>query len=327
MSLNNLEYPDGEKARARWIMEQRGVKNPVDPRFPYAFLHEEEHGSDGDLWPTSVLFLTNRECPYRCVMCDLWRNTLDTPTPPGAIPDQILYALKRLPPSRQIKLYNAGSFFDPGAIPPSDYKDIARLVSDQERVIVESHPALIGQRTLEFQAMISGKLEVALGLETVHKETLNRLNKRFTLQEFLESAQFLHKNAIALRSFLLVQPPFLRKEQSEGWVKRSLDTAFDAGSEVCSLIPVRGGNGAMESLVISGSFTPPSLISLEHVMEYGLNLGRGRVFADLWEIERLFDCSCSQLRTARLAEMNRTQRAPEPIVCARCSECHSGGVE
>jgi len=41
-----------------------------------------------------------------------------------------------------------------------------------------------------------------------------------------------------------------------------------------------------------------------------------RVFADLWDIERLFDCHCSAARAARLVAMNREQRAPEPVACA-----------
>jgi hypothetical protein len=41
-----------------------------------------------------------------------------------------------------------------------------------------------------------------------------------------------------------------------------------------------------------------------------------RVFADLWDVERLFDCRCAPARAARLALMNREQRAPEPVACA-----------
>ena len=86
---------------------------------------EEERDSLGALVPTAVIFLTNRECPFRCVMCDLWVNTLDEAVPSGAIAGQIRAALATLPGARQIKLYNAGSFFDPGAIPPDDDDDIA----------------------------------------------------------------------------------------------------------------------------------------------------------------------------------------------------------
>jgi predicted metal-dependent phosphoesterase TrpH len=54
----------------------------------------------------------------------------------------------------------------------------------------------------------------------------------------------------------------------------------------------------------------------------GRGVGRGfspaamRVFADLWDIERLYDCTCSRERAARLARMNREQAAPPPVACA-----------
>jgi hypothetical protein len=50
-------------------------------------------------------------------------------------------------------------------------------------------------------------------------------------------------------------------------------------------------------------------------MEYGLSRRQGRVFADLWDIERLFDCTCSPARTARLREMNATQRLAPTVKC------------
>jgi hypothetical protein len=97
------------------------------------------------------------------------------------------------------------------------------------------------------------------------------------------------------------------------WAERSLDAAFDAGASVCCLIPTRGGNGAMEALAAQGDFAPPSLRSLEAVQEYGLRLGRGRVFADLWDVEKFYeDANCSA-RAARMEEMNRTQRVPPQI--------------
>ena len=115
------------------------------------FLLRTSAASSGEVVPVSTLFLTNRECPWRCVMCDLWKNTLIDTVPPGAIPEQIEFALRELPPARQIKLYNSGSFFDAQAIPSEDYAAIAGLVKPFERVIVECHPALIGDRCVDFR--------------------------------------------------------------------------------------------------------------------------------------------------------------------------------
>ena len=108
-------------------------------------------------------------------MCDLWKNTLDKPVSHGAILEQIDYALNfanskigSIDNLDQIKLYNAGSFFDPKAIPTSDDEEIAKRLTKFNRVIVECHPSLVGERCLRFKESINGTLEVALGLETVH---------------------------------------------------------------------------------------------------------------------------------------------------------------
>jgi radical SAM enzyme (TIGR01210 family) len=267
-------------------------------------------------------------------MCDLWVNTLDERVPAGAIPEQIRTALLGLQPSRQIKLYNAGSFFDPQQIPLEDDESIAREVEGFERVIVESHPAFLSgayaERCLGFQSMLSGQLEVAIGLETAHPEVLARLNKRMTLDAFRRAADFLHRHGIALRVFVLLSPPFMPAGETVEWACRSIDLAAECGATVCSVIPTRGGNGAMEAL--GDAFTAPQLPALESVLEYGFGLrgarpfgraGRGpfepagtmRVFADLWDIERFFSCSCSPARAARLEAMNRQQRLLEPIAC------------
>jgi radical SAM enzyme (TIGR01210 family) len=311
-------YPDRPAARTRWIEAQRGPKNTLDPSLPYAFLWEEEIGASGEQIPTATLFLTNRECPYRCLMCDLWKNTLDSRVPVGAIPAQIAWALERLPPARQIKLYNAGSFFDDQAIPSEDDAAIAALVSKFERVIVECHPSLVGERCLRFARRLSGNLEVALGLETAHEPTLERLNKRFTVADFRRATSVLRDNAIDLRVFLLLRPPFMTEAEGLEWACRSLDVAFDCGASVCCLIPTRAGNGALEALAAVDLFALPSLSSLEAAQEVGLRLGRGRVFADLWDIETFARCACAPARVERIATMNRTQRIPPAVCCSLC---------
>lgn len=305
-------------------MERRGAKNTLDPLVPYAFLWEEEIGADGILVPTATILLTNKECPYRCLMCDLWQNTLDERTQRGAIPAQIRHALDRLPPVRQIKLYNAGSFFDPAAIPGEDDAEIAALLAPFERVIVECHPALISERCLRFRDRLNGRLEVAIGLETVHPAVLDALNKRFTVEDFERSAAFLQRNGIDLRVFLLVRPPFMLEAEGLEWARRSLDLAFACGATACTLIPTRGGNGAMEALAVSGQFMPPDLRSLEAAQEYGLasriNTKAGRVFADTWDVGKFFTCRCSPQRAERIAQMNQTQRIPLPVRCSSCIE-------
>jgi archaeosine synthase beta-subunit len=301
-----------------WIVERRPARNPVDPLRPYLFFTEDERSRDGEIVQVNTIFLTNRECPWRCLMCDLWKNTLTETAPAGAIPEQIEYALARLPAARHVKLYNSGSFFDPGAIPVADYPAIAALLRPFEHVIVESHPALVGENCLRFHKMLTGRLEVALGLETVHPTVLPRLNKRMTLDQFRDAARLLSSNGIDLRAFILVKPPFLQEDEALEWANRSLDFAFECGAAVVTLIPTRAGNGAMEALAQT-DFSPPSIATLEAALEYGLSLRKGRVFADLWDLRRFSNCDvCYDARAARLQRMNHDQTISARVQCGGC---------
>jgi len=319
-SMPEMDYPERPAERDRWILARRAARNALDPRRPYAYLVEDERAEDGAVVPVATVFLTNRECPWRCLMCDLWQNTLTEKVPPGAIPEQIDYALARLTSAWQIKLYNSGSFFDSQAIPVEDYEAIARRVAGFERVVVESHPALVGPRCVQLRDLLHpARLEVAMGLETVHPEAGPRLNKRMTLDQFARAADFLQDLGVALRVFILVKPPFLDEAEALEWAVRSLDFAFDCGATVAALIPTRFGNGAMEALGEQGHFSPPALATLEAALAAGIAMGRRRVFADLWDLERFSNCGhCFAARAERLRIMNLHQTIPPLPSCRYC---------
>ena len=315
-----VAYPPEPDRRTEWIVTRRPPRQQPDPTRPVEYLVEEEFSSRGKIVPVATIFLANRECPWRCLMCDLWRKTLTVSVPPGAIPQQIAYALERMPPAQEIKLYNSGSFFDEQAIPRADYAAIAGLVENFDRTIVECHPSLIGSGCRAFRDLLSPRLEVAMGLETAHPEVLERLNKRMTLDQFARAAEFLAAHQIDLRVFILVQPPFETPESALEWAQRSLDFAFLCGATAASLIPTRLGNGAMEELAGAGYFSPPSLALLEAAHDYGIGLGLGRVFADLWDLSRAVPgCEqCYAARLTRIHSMNLDQKVLPHIECGLC---------
>jgi len=299
-----------------WILAQRPAKNPVNPWQPYAYFVEAERTANGQIENVAAIFLANRECPFRCLMCDLWKNTTAQRVPAGAIPKQIQWALDRLPASQHIKLYNSGNFFDAQAIPPADVPQIARLLRGVKTVIIENHPRLIDARCLSFREALQAELQVAMGLETVHPTALAKLNKRMTLEDFERATKYLTKNGVAVRAFILLRPPFLNEAEGVEWAKRSLDFAFAIGVECGVIIPTRAGNGALEKLQTRGLFSPPRLESLEEVLEYGVQLKRGRVFADLWDIEKFSHCDqCRSQRVQRMRRMNLAQVLVPPIAC------------
>ncbi len=307
-----------------------------DPRQPAGWFLEDERSAGGNLRSVLTVLIANRECPWRCVFCDLWQQALEHSLAPGDALAQVDVALAAAPaPSdggqpRQLKLYNAGSFFDARAIPLEDHPGVADRAAHFERLIVECHPSLVGDRVWRFQerlAQAAGRLgsdtalEVAMGLETADPAVLDRLNKRMTLEGFRAAADRLRSHGVSLRAFVLVQPPFEAAGDAVRGAVRAVDWALEAGATVVSLIPVRSGNPPLEALRVRGLFTPPTLATLEGTFDAALALGvgRGRVFVDLWELSRFSRCSgCFEARRARLMAMNRGQTVEPTVACAAC---------
>lgn len=324
-------FPASAAARDRFIVERRGSRPAHDPWRHQGVVVEDERQEDGRIARVATVFLTGRECPWRCTMCDLWLYTTPTDTPCGAIPSQIADARgalrDELAPVDVMKLYNAGSFFDPRAVPEADYASIAGALTGLSRVIVESHPALIGARVDRFLEFLAARnavppaLEVAIGLETAHPGALDRLNKHFTLEQFREAALALRGRAVAVRVFLLIAPPFVLRGEQDEWLLASIDTAFACGASVVSLIPTRAGNGAMEALADAEAFHPPDMDHIERSLALALvrAAGRGRVFVDLWDLARFSPCPhCAGPRRERLHQMNLQQVVLPAHACPAC---------
>jgi radical SAM enzyme (TIGR01210 family) len=325
-------YPTTRTARDRFVVAHRGPRRAADPWALARLVVDQEPDGHGGVIEATTLFLTGRECPWRCVMCDLWRDTIEADTPAGAIPWQLSRALPDSPGGepavdpegvRRLKLYNAGSFFDDRAVPPADDAAIADAVRGFAHLTVEAHPRLIGDRTWRFRDRLapSSDLEVAIGLETAHPEAFERLNKGCTLEDVERAAAALRAHGVGLRVFLLVHPPFVPIAERDDWLARSVDAAVDAGAALIALIPTRGGNGAMEALAAEGAFAPPALADLEGAAALAIAraAGRAAIVADLWDLAAFATCeACREARRARLQRQNLEQRVPDAIGCAVC---------
>jgi radical SAM enzyme (TIGR01210 family) len=266
------DYPDTPAARDRFVIDLRAPRPAQDPWRYQNILIEDEPTERGDTARVGTIFLTGRECPWRCAMCDLWRGTTRADTPDGAIPAQIRAARRQWRDAgdviSRLKLYNASNFFDPRAVPPGDYGDIVEASEDVEQVIVESHPSLIGERVERFLDALNGRrLEVAMGLETVHPSALDALNKRMTTDDFANAANTLRRLGVSLRAFVLIAPPFVPRNEQDDWLLATVAFAEDCGATVISLIPTRAGNGAMEALSAQKLFLEPTAADVKRSWE------------------------------------------------------------
>lgn len=303
------------------IRRRRGTKARVDPWEPLAVLDETERTSAGTPRTFRTVFLAGAECPFTCVFCDLWRQTLDTPTPAGALPRQISRALADVPAGvLGLKLYNASNFFEPRAVPPADLPAIARHAAPFDRLVVECHPRLVDGRCIEFQQLLAGRLELALGLETVHPEALARLNKRMSLGDFERACSLAQRHGIALRAFVLVGAPFVPPQLQVEWIERSIRFAAAQGVEHVALVPVRTG-GELAALEARGEFAPPHLTLVEEALRRGLAAQTTDciVSLDTWDLDRhAADPCCGAERRERLRRMSATGVVPPLFTCAEC---------
>ncbi len=309
--------------RRREIERARPARQIVDPQRAQACWIEDEADGQGNVVPVATILLTVSECPWRCAMCDLWKNTLTQPTPRGAVPRQIAAALAALPrPARWLKLYNAGSFFDAKSIPPGDVAEIARMCQPFQRVIVENHPRLCNERAYDFQQSLSAQLEIALGIETLQTGMLRRLQKGMNRDCIDRAIDFLSRGQIDTRAFVLIRPPWTQDDEAVRWTQLTLRHLFRRGVRHASLIPVRGGNGWLDHLAVAGEFTPPTPRAVERAADLAIRMQpRGVVTVDLWDWPPQESCPhCAEVRRERLTRLNLTQRPVPTVNCAACAK-------
>ena len=240
-------------------------------------------------------------------MCDLWKNTLigaraarrdrrADPRRPSPV----------FPPARHVKLYNAGSFFDPRAIPPGDFEEIAALVSPFERVDRRVAP---GPRRRALPALArsrsTGRLEVAHRARddppgrpaaAEQADVARATSQRPGRSCATPASPCASSSSSAFRSLARGRGPRL------GAAARSPSPSTCGASTVAAHSdPVRQRRARRARRRQASSPSPGSRRS-RTPLDFGLGLGRGRVFADLWDLERFRRCdACFAARAGAAA--------------------------
>ena len=157
-----------------------------------------------------------------------------------------------------------------------------------------------------------------MGLETAHPDALARLNKRMTLDVVPTRGGV---PRAARHRAPRVRPAEARRSCRHDEARwhgrcRSIDLAL----RVRRVGVLRDSDARRQrrdgGAAATGDRAPaPPRISSERRGVRRRALGRRRVFADLWDIERFFDCACSP-HARRLRQIEREQRRPTPVLCA-----------
>ena len=318
---------DWRHTQSQKVIDARGQRWNVNPERVNAAFQEVEWTTPDSAVQINTLLLANRECPWRCVMCDLWKGTLKYTVTPEEITHQIREALASLPEAPWIKLYNSGSFFDRAAIPTEAHAPIIQLVQAYENIIVENHPRLVRPDIQDFVEKIDGSLEVAMGLESANPEILWRLNKGFDLKHFADSCALLQCMGIRIRAFVLIHPPWTENRIQA--VQDTVETARfanECGVGTISLVPVRGGDGILASLEKDGHFREPDMYEIRECASAAASVFDGRLQIDLWDIKRFSRCShCEGGMIEAFEHFNRFGKFPNDRKpgCPLCGSGHS----
>ena len=233
-----------------------------DPWRPRGSIVEDERRPTAGV-ATRTVFLTGRECPWRCVMCDLWR-TRRSDTPRGAI-----RADRRRWPSARWR--RAGSPPDDQAlqrrqllrsarVPDDDYDDRARArrPSARDRRIASRAGRRSRGRFRALARVDELRSKSRWGSRRRIPRRSSALNKRMTLDDFAAAAA-LEAPASRCACSCSCHRRSCRRTSRTPWLLRSIDAAFACRRVGVSLIPTRPGNGAIEALAERRLFAPPSL--------------------------------------------------------------------
>lgn len=120
-----------------------------------------------------------------------------------------------------ITVFGSGSFLDEKQIPLEGRRYFIQKCKESKikKLTIESRPEFIKAEALkEFEGI---ELEVAIGLEIADDRTLDKINKGFHLRDFEKASKLLHSYNIRVRTYLLVNLPFVEN------IKKSLDNSVE----------------------------------------------------------------------------------------------------
>ena len=125
------------------------------------------------------------------------------------------------PGTRHVKVFGSGSFLDEKQIPSTARRYFIDKCKEHgiRRVTIESRPEFIEREKLEEFGSID--LKIGIGLEVADDRILNKLNKGFHLKDFEEATKIIHECHKKVRTYLLVNPPFVTDK------KKSLDDSVE----------------------------------------------------------------------------------------------------
>jgi radical SAM enzyme (TIGR01210 family) len=171
-----------------------------------------------------------------------------------------------------IKIYTSGSFFDPGEVPPSVWKQAGRLFSGKI-VIAETRPEYVREETVAAfrEAIDTGAWEqpfyVAMGLETTSDAIRDKsIVKGFTMEDFRLAVKEARKGGAGIKAYLLHKPLFLTEKEAVEDMNTSI-RGIEGLVDIVSMNPCSVQRRTeLEQYWKKGEYRPPYLWSVLSIL-------------------------------------------------------------
>ncbi|MCD1295625.1 TIGR01210 family radical SAM protein [Methanocella sp. CWC-04] len=168
-----------------------------------------------------------------------------------------------------VKIFTSGSFFDVREIPESVREHIlTRLNEITDKVIIETRPEFVTDKTMVSSKALVDNMEVAIGLETSNDDIrINSINKNFLFKDFVRASETAKAHGVTTKAYLMMKPPFIsEKDALDDMVKSVMDAAPYAPTISINLCNVQRGT-LVDELFYRKAYRPPWLWSIVEVIK------------------------------------------------------------
>jgi hypothetical protein len=227
---------------------------------------------DGKLVKANTIIFRTKGCYWGqkggCSMCGYVYDAATTPPTYDDIMAQYRSVESRIDGS-VVKIFTSGSFFDIREIPENAREEILSGLSKKAaKVIVETRPEFVTDKTMQDAIRYIPRLEVAIGLETSNdKIRIECINKNFLFKDFVRASETAKKYGVTTKAYLLLKPPFIdEKDALEDMVRSVMDTAPYASTISINLCNVQRGT-IVDELFLKKAYRPPWLWTIVEVIK------------------------------------------------------------
>ncbi len=164
-----------------------------------------------------------------------------------------------------VKIYTSGSFLDEREVPVSVRERIFEEFKGCKRLLFESRPEFV---TPDVVSTLPTNSTCALGLESSDEDVLVKsIHKGFTAAQSRAAGNLLHDSGLAVRTYLLLKPPYL--SESAAMADSIASARFaDPFSDEISVNPLNVQHATqVERLWKRGEFRSPWIWSLIEVLK------------------------------------------------------------